>query len=110
MTTPALGEHWNPRISRMVLNHAPEETGPVLYIMVDPSSPLVWREPRYFDDILKLSHHVLIKVCIGNRTFFITPDREAVEIFEGQGVWLERGKYEVVTEEELQKRRVSRRV
>jgi hypothetical protein len=113
MTQGGIGERWYPKLSRMVLSLAPEGTGTVLYVMVDPDYPLRWQEEPYYDDILGLAYHglycgggYLTKICIGDRNFAITPKGEPVELLEHQGIWIdsELGTHEIMTKEEVVER------
>lgn len=49
----ALGDHWRPDKSKMVL--ASGARPDVLLLHVDPAAGLRWKEPRYLDDLKALS-------------------------------------------------------
>ena len=74
----SLGEEWHPSRSRFYL--APKPNGN-LVVTVDPSSPLSWREPRYFTWLREIGTQLLnngkyVLVIVGKKAFIILPHRE----------------------------------
>jgi hypothetical protein len=90
-----LGEHWFPRTSKMVMHPSREATGDRSWIVaVDPGFPLKWREEPYFTELTRIAdwqlsaYGSLLKVCVGERTFAVSPTGQVVEISKDQGFQL----------------------
>jgi hypothetical protein len=73
---PALGEHWLPARSKLVVAFKPD--GNEIVIHVDPGMPNAWRAEPYYSEIRNMAAHGVytIFVQIGRRVIAIFPDRE----------------------------------
>jgi hypothetical protein len=87
-----LGPEWHPSEAKFYLYL--KANGNVV-LMADPSSPLAWRHPKYYDTLRQASVSLLAKdnslrVICGQRSLFLLPDRE-IEIpgqYENKNVFL----------------------
>ena len=76
---PALGEHWLPARSKLVVAFKPD--GKEIVVHVDPGVPNAWRAEPYYSEIRSLAGHATrtaytIFVQIGRRMIAVFPDRE----------------------------------
>jgi hypothetical protein len=76
---PALGEHWLPARSKLVVAFKPD--GKEIVVHVDPGVPNAWRAEPYYSEIGSLAGHATrtaytIFVQIGRRMIAVFPDRE----------------------------------
>jgi hypothetical protein len=76
---PALGEHWVPARSKLVVAFKPD--GKEIVFHVDPGVPNAWRGEPYYSEIRSLAGHAArtaytIFVQIGRRMIAVFPDRE----------------------------------
>ncbi len=75
---PALGEHWLPARSKLVVAFKPD--GREIVVHVDPGVPNAWRAEPYHSEIRNMAGHAAeaytIFVQIGRRMIAIFPDRE----------------------------------
>lgn len=80
LVNAALGEHWSPTRSKMVLAY--EEThAPRLSVHVDPARPNAWREEPYYSQIKRWAVAAAAKrgqviVWLGKSTIAVLPDRD----------------------------------
>ncbi len=92
LVEPAIGEHWRPTKSRMVIRTPPDGKGVAVH--VDPTRPNAWRAETYYKDIKGWSKIAAERgqqflVIVGERTFAILPDSDTDlgNIAEGDLVW-----------------------
>jgi hypothetical protein len=76
---PALGEHWLPARSKLVVAFKPD--GMEIVVHVDPGVPNAWRAEPYYSEIRSMAGHAAktaytIFVQIGRRVIVVFPDRE----------------------------------
>jgi hypothetical protein len=76
---PALGEHWLPARSKLVVAFKPD--GKEIVFHVDPGVPNAWRSEPYYSEIRSLAGNAArtaytIFVQIGRRMIAVFPDRE----------------------------------
>jgi hypothetical protein len=76
---PALGEHWLPARSKLVVAFKPDSREIVVH--VDPGVPSAWRAEPYYSEIRNMAGHVAGKaytifVQIGRRMIAVFPERE----------------------------------
>ena len=75
---PALGEHWLPARSKLVVAFKPD--GREIVVHVDPGVPNAWRAEPYCSEIRNMAGHAAeaytIFVQIGRRMIAVFPDRE----------------------------------
>lgn len=75
---PALGEHWLPSRSKLVVAYKPD--GMEIVIHVDPGVPNAWRSEPYYTEICNMAANTegtyTVFVQIGRRIIAIFPDRE----------------------------------
>jgi hypothetical protein len=76
---PALGEHWLPARSKLVVAFKPD--GMEIVVHVDPGVPNAWRAEPYYSEIRRMARDAegaatTIFVQIGRRIIVIFPDRE----------------------------------
>jgi hypothetical protein len=76
---PALGEHWLPARSKLVVRYKPD--GMEIVIHVDPGFPSAWRVEPYYSEIRRMAAIVegtayTVFVQIGRRIFAVFPDRD----------------------------------
>jgi len=79
LTSPEIGDEWNPRRSRIVL--AAELDGQRLVALVHPDRPNAWRREPYYSQLKQWSraaveHRGQILVKIAGRCFVILPDED----------------------------------
>ena len=73
----AIGEHWKPAHSRMVLT----SDASALYVYVDPARADAWRKEPYYSDLKQWSagfakKKIMTIVCLGQSLTAILPDRD----------------------------------
>ncbi len=73
-----LGPEWHPSEAKFYLYL--KANGNVV-LMADPSAPLAWRQPKYYQTLIQASASLLAKnnsmrVICGKRSLFLLPDRE----------------------------------
>jgi hypothetical protein len=76
---PALGEHWLPARSKLVVAFKPD--GREIVVHVDPGVPNAWRAEPYYSEIRNMAGHAAGKaytifVQIRRRMIAVFPDRE----------------------------------
>ena len=76
---PALGEHWLPVRSKLVLAFKPD--GMEIIVHVDPGVPNAWRAEPYYSEIRRMAGQAAgtsytVFVQIGRRVIAVFPDRE----------------------------------
>jgi hypothetical protein len=76
---PALGEHWLPSRSKLVVAFKPD--GMEIVVHVDPGVPYAWRAEPYRSEIRSLAAHAArtaytVFVQVGRRVIVVFPDRE----------------------------------
>jgi hypothetical protein len=75
---PALGEHWLPARSKLVVALKPD--GMEIVIHVDPGVPNAWRTEPYYSEIRNMAGNTegayAIFVQIGRRVIAVFPDRD----------------------------------
>ena len=76
---PALGEHWLPARSKLVVAFKPD--GMEIVIHVDPGVPNAWRAEPYYSEIRGMADQAAgtaytVFVQIGRRVITVFPDRE----------------------------------
>ena len=79
LTDPRLGEDWKPSRSKLVL--LTDAGGNRLVAHVDPQRPDAWKQEPYYSGLKEWAkagavHGKHVAVCIGQRTYFIFPDRD----------------------------------
>ena len=79
LTDPRLGEEWKPSKSKIVL--VTDSSGNRLVAHVDPQRPNAWKQEPYYSGLKEWARSGLplgkqVAVCIGQRTYFILPDRD----------------------------------
>jgi hypothetical protein len=79
LTMPALGAHWFPARSKMIITS--EFEGEQIAIQVDPSRPTAWREQPYYGEIKQWARAAAkdlqqVVVCIAKRQIVILPDED----------------------------------
>ena len=76
---PALGEHWLPARSKLVVAFKPD--GKEIVVHVDPGVPNAWRAEPYYSEIRNMAVHAAGEACtvfvqIRRRMIAVFPDRE----------------------------------
>jgi hypothetical protein len=76
---PALGEHWRPARSKLVVALKPE--GMEIIVHVDPGAPSAWRAEPYYTEIRDMARQAersdyTLFVQIGRRMVAVLPDQE----------------------------------
>ncbi len=79
LLSPALGEHWLPARSKLVVAFKPD--GKEIVVHVDPGVPNAWRAEPYCSEIRNMAGNVArtgytLFVQIGRRVIAVFPDRE----------------------------------
>jgi hypothetical protein len=78
LLSAAIGDHWKPTRSRMVIVRPEHRKG--IAVHVDPGRPDSWRAQPFYDDLKRWSraniHKQQILVKVGDRYFAILPDED----------------------------------
>lgn len=81
-----LGEEWYPLRSHMVvsLHREPKR----MTVLVDPETPMVWQEARYFRQLQAWAQHYPVTVMVHQRAFAVYPQHveDLGELGEGQRI------------------------
>jgi hypothetical protein len=81
LADPAVGEEWKPTQSKMVFYNVREGDTNKLIFLVDPGSPLAWKNEPYYSQLKQmarngLNHNGIINVFVGKRVIVILPDKD----------------------------------
>lgn len=68
-----LAAHWNPLRSHMVVS--PHRSPTRITVLVDPETPLIWREAPYLSDLQSLACEQPVTVMVGYAAYAVYPDR-----------------------------------
>jgi hypothetical protein len=77
---PALGAHWLPARSKLVVAFKPD--GKEIVVHVDPGVPNAWRAEPYHAEIRKLAGHA----AMAAHTVFVQIGRRMIAVFEDREV------------------------
>jgi hypothetical protein len=75
---PAMGDHWFPATSRMVVNLEQGADGkPIVIVTVDPGYAGQWRKAPYYAELKERAKHATVDIQVGKRRIVLTGDQEA---------------------------------
>lgn len=79
MTDESLGDEWKPERCKFTMHRVQDKLG--LWVNVDASRPLAWKQPPYYDQIKAWSNiareaNGYVAVCMGTRTFVVFPEED----------------------------------
>jgi uncharacterized protein len=86
MLSSGVGDEWYPLTCHMILSIGRIDGVQMVTVTVDGKYPLVWREPKYHQQLVRMAHGGLkvndpdkvyiVQVRVDNRVWLVLPDRD----------------------------------